>query len=237
MSRGSARLTPIALRVEDGKKSQSSIGIAASEKTSETRAKRKTNNAEVFARSRGAKFVGYGGHALAPRQQPPLNRSKLHGQAVQRIRDLPSSHSRALQPREERDVRGRAPHPCEMKKRAIACERGVGLVSARSRSGRDRVRVACAKRGQLAREVREGTARRGETLGVDDRGEWPRSRVVRPPEGTHPHSRMLPRPTTPRIFAPIGSRKRARGRTCALFRLRDELTLVGRALMHLQHVA
>jgi hypothetical protein len=139
----------------------SSVGSAARKKEiSGRRAKKPTTRNVFLSISRGAKFVEQGGDALAPRQQPPLNRSELHGQAVQHVRDLPSSHPRALQPREERDVRGRAPHPCEMMKRAIANERGEGTVSARSRSGRDRARVARAEGGRSARDVREGLARR-----------------------------------------------------------------------------
>lgn len=159
------------------------IVVAASEKTSVRRArKEKPTTPKFSSRSRGAKFVGYGGHALAPRQQPPLNRSELHGQAAQRFRDLPSSHPRALQPREERDVRGRAPHPCEMiDVWAIASARGVGTVSARSRSGRDRARVARAKGGRPAREVREDTARQAENSGATIEANGPiRGWFVRP---------------------------------------------------------
>ena len=144
--------------------------------------KEKPTTPKFSSRSRGAKFVGYGGHALAPRQQPPLNRSELHGQAAQRFRDLPSSHPRALQPREERDVRGRAPHPYEMiDVWAIASARGVGTVSARSRSGRDRARVARAKGGRPAREVREDTARQAENSGATIEANGPiRGWFVRP---------------------------------------------------------
>jgi hypothetical protein len=111
-----------------------------------------------------------------------LNRSELHGQAAQRFRDLPSSHPRALQPREERDVRGRAPHPCEMiDVWAIASARGVGTVSARSRSGRDRARVARAKGWRPAREVREDTARQAENSGATIEANGPiRGWFVRP---------------------------------------------------------
>ena len=120
---------------------------------------------------------------------------------------------------------------------AIASARGEGTVSARSRSERDRARVARAKGGRPAREVREDTARQAEDSGatieanVAIRGWFVRPKVTQPTRGA------LVRPATPRIVAPIGSRKRARRRTCALFRLRHELPLVGRALMHLQNVA
>ena len=114
----------------------------------------------------------------------------MHGQAAQRFRDLPSSHPRALQPREERDVRGRAPHPYEMiDVWAIASARGEGTVSARSIRARSRARGT-----REGRATRSGSSRRhrkaSRGLRRDDRSERPHSRVVRPPEATQPHSRM-----------------------------------------------
>lgn len=56
-------------------------------------------------------------HSLATRQQPPLHRPELHGEAVQHVRDLPSGHTCPLQPRQQRDVRRRATHACGRKKK------------------------------------------------------------------------------------------------------------------------
>ena len=49
-------------------------------------------------------------NALATGKEPPLNRPELHRETLQNVRDLPPGHARALKPREERDVGGRAPH-------------------------------------------------------------------------------------------------------------------------------
>ena len=79
-------------------------------------------------------------------------------------------------------MRGRAPHPYEMiDVWAIASARGEGTVSARSRSGRDRARVARAKGGRPAREVREDTARQAENSGATIEANGPiRGWFVRP---------------------------------------------------------